>query len=163
MVSYVFSEKFHLVYLCSLYGIRSNGHSPYMAWPKIIDAMNAEAQRHLAGGNLFETDPWPPKEYTVTATGAACRRWIKRGKFPGLYPGSLNDEQAGPPMAITPENRNPQRPNLHLHGPQLPSLRQVLNSSNTYPISILNRSTRLVWRGPRNPDGRRRLPDGPIR
>ncbi|KAF7863151.1 hypothetical protein EAF04_007234 [Stromatinia cepivora] len=67
-----------------------------------------------------------------------------------------------PPANIEPGNGTPAPPYIRLPVPQLPSLREVLSMPNNHPQPILNMDTRLVQGRPRQPDERRRLPDGPV-
>ncbi|ESZ95471.1 hypothetical protein SBOR_4125 [Sclerotinia borealis F-4128] len=176
MTIYVPNAKAHLLYLCAIHRIRGNQNAPYMAWTKVIDAMNVEAPRHLAGGDLFDTDPWPTRQYTVSNIRTVCRQWIRvrrfpiRGADPGMREGSmdmermrvrylLNDEQPESPGSIVAEHGSHQPSNVRLRGPQLPSLREVLSTPNVHPQPILNMNTRVVWGRLRRLNGRHRLPD----
>ncbi|KAB8301480.1 hypothetical protein EYC80_003337 [Monilinia laxa] len=164
-----------------------------MAWPKVLFDMNAQAPKHLAGGDLFEIDPWPIRRYTILSIKRVYRprHSVSRPPIVGVDTGPreggvdlqrmrvgfvLNDEQPKP-EAIVPENKNPQpqpqpqlqdprpRPRLrgHPYGLQLPSLRQVLNSPNDYPQPIIDRNTRVVQLRLPPADGRNSLPDAPAR
>ncbi|KAA8572016.1 hypothetical protein EYC84_001947 [Monilinia fructicola] len=186
MAPYLPSEKAHLLCLCAIHGITGNYHAPHMAWPKVLFDMNAEAPRHLVGGDLFDTDPWPIRRYTLTSIRRVYTQRQSVVRFPiiGADPGPreggvdlqkmtigfvLNDEQSeqSRPEAIVAEHRNPQpqvsRPRRHPHGLRLPSLRQVLNSPNDYPQPILNRNTRVIQHRLRQANRRNGLPDAPAR
>ncbi|APA05319.1 predicted protein [Sclerotinia sclerotiorum 1980 UF-70] len=79
MTLYVPSEKEYLLHLCDVHGIKGEGDliAASGSWHRVIEDMNAEAPRHLEGGDLFNGDPWPVRQYTWQNVPFACRRWMR--------------------------------------------------------------------------------------
>ncbi|CAD6447461.1 f7effc1a-0c1b-4116-b82b-9f1fa865868d-CDS [Sclerotinia trifoliorum] len=80
MPPYVPSEKAYLLHLCAVHGITGDQIAPNGSWQRLVQDMVAEAPRHLEGGDLFNDEPWPVRQYTWGKIPFNCRRWLKVGR-----------------------------------------------------------------------------------
>ncbi|KAB8302346.1 hypothetical protein EYC80_005775 [Monilinia laxa] len=80
------SEKAYFLFLCRKHGIpdlrpegRKEQHHVREQYALALTAMQAEATKHIKGGELHATDPWEPREYVVGLSVA--RAWLHKADF----------------------------------------------------------------------------------